>query len=408
MRAPETKVREAAGPAINTSERQKSFIRKRVEGGGSKKNSAIIREWKCAIILPIMEKIDIKNLLKGELKKELSAMGGEPYRATQIFRWLYKASVNSFDDMTDLGRSLREKLKSRFHLTKLILSDSKSSLIDGTTKYLFKLEDGNTIESVFLPEDKRATFCLSSQVGCKFGCSFCASAALGFVRNLKASEILDEVLFIRSHNEGATITNIVFMGIGEPLDNYDNVMKAIRILNDKDAFNIGARRITLSTCGIIPGIERLSGEKLQIELSVSLHAADDNVRSRLVPVNKKYCLKDLIAACKNYTKKTNRIITFEYVLIKGVNCSSADAIKLSSLLKGVKCKVNAISYNQIRAGPAPLASLGFRAGRYEAPGREDVRDFMNTLEENRIKATHRKSKGEDIDAGCGQLRISKF
>ncbi len=343
-----------------------------------------------------MNKIDIKNLSKEELKKALTDIGEEPYRAGQIFRWLYKTGVRSFDEMTDLGKSLRDKLKNKFHFTKLVLLDSKKSLIDETTKYLFKLEDNNTIESVFLPEDKRITLCLSSQVGCKFGCSFCASAPFGFVRNLKTSEILDEVLFIKSYNLSAVITNIVFMGIGEPLDNYDNVMKAIRTLNDEDAFRIGARKITVSTCGIIPAIEKLSSEKLQIELSISLHSADDKIRSKLLPVNKKYPLNDLISACKNYIKKTKRIITFEYVLIKDVNVSGEDAAKLARLLKGMICKVNTISYNQIKVKG------------YEAPSSEDVKNFVGILKRRGINVMHRKSKGEDIDAGCGQLRISKF
>ena len=355
-----------------------------------------------------MEKIDIKNLSKDELKRALSKIGEEPYRAAQIFRWLYKtgpaplapfgfrASVKTFDEMTDLGKELREKLKNNFHLTKLTLLDHKSSLIDGTIKYLFKLEDSNTIESVFLPEEKRVTLCLSSQVGCKFGCTFCASAPFGFVRNLKTSEILDEVLFIKDHNHASIITNIVFMGIGEPLDNYDNVMKAIRVLNDEDSLHIGARKITISTCGLIPGIERLGGEKLQIELSVSLHSADDKVRSRLVPINKTYRIKDLITACKDYIKKTNRLVTFEYVLIKDTNVSAEDALKLAKTLKGMICKVNTISYNQIRAKG------------YEAPSNEDVKKFINVLKRHAINVMHRKSKGEDIDAGCGQLRISKL
>lgn len=343
-----------------------------------------------------MDKIDIKNLSKGELKAELVKLGEEPYRAAQVFRWLYKEGAKSFDEMTDLSKSLREKLKSNFRMTKLALLDSKHSLIDGTTKYLFKLEDGNTIESVFLPEPKRTTLCLSSQVGCKFGCSFCASSPFGFIRNLKASEILDEVLYIKNYNRTAVITNIVFMGIGEPFDNYDNVLKAIRILNDEDAFRIGARKLTVSTCGLIPGIERLSSEKLQIELSVSLHSADDKIRSKLVPVNKAYPLKDLMNACRDYTKKTKRIITFEYVLIKDVNCSKDDALKLAGLLKGMMCKVNTISYNQIKAKG------------YEPPSGDDIRGFMRILKTKHIDAMHRKSKGEDIDAGCGQLRISKL
>ena len=354
-----------------------------------------------------MGKIDIKNISSDELIKELVRMGEKPYRATQVFRWLYKTGVKSFDEMTDLNKELREKLKESFHITKVVALDSKRSLIDGTTKYLLKLEDSHTIESVFLPEEERTTLCLSSQVGCKFGCSFCASAPFGFIRNLKASEILDEVLFIRAHNPvpvdpsglrygAGAITNIVFMGIGEPLDNYNNVIRAIRILNDEDAFKIGARKITISTCGIIPGMEKLIGEKMQIELSVSLHSPDDKIRSKLVPINKRYPLGDLIAACKDYTERTKRIITFEYILIKGVNASEGDAFKLAKLLTGLNCKVNLISYNQIR-------NKG-----YEAPGTEGVKDFFRTLKSRGINVMLRKSKGEDIDAGCGQLRISKL
>jgi 23S rRNA (adenine2503-C2)-methyltransferase len=323
-------------------------------------------------------------------------MGAEAYRSGQIFRWLYRFGAKSFDDMTDIPAALRGRLKTKFHVTHLALLDSRSSTADGTTKYLFSLEDASTIETVFLPEPKRTTICLSSQVGCKFSCSFCASAPFGFVRNLKSSEILDEVLAVQVKNPAAPVTNLVFMGIGEPLDNYDNVMRAIRIFNDKDAFNIGARKMTISTCGLIPGMKKLAAENLQVELSVSLHSADDQARSKIVPINKRYPLKDLIAACRDYTDKTHRIITFEYVMIKGVNSSKADALRLASLLRGINCKVNTISYNKIKAID------------YDEPSGHDVRVFMDALKAGGINAIHRKSKGEDIDAGCGQLRISKL
>jgi 23S rRNA (adenine2503-C2)-methyltransferase len=298
--------------------------------------------------------------------------------------------------MTDLPDDLRRKLKDKFHITRPVMLDSRRSPTDGTTKYLLKLEDGNTIETVFLPEKARGTICLSSQVGCKFSCSFCASAPFGFVRNLKASEILDEVLFVRTKNPDAAITNLVFMGIGEPFDNYDNVMRAIRIFNDKDAFNIGARRITVSTCGVLPGMKKFSDEGLQIELSVSLHCAEDAVRSKIVPVNKRYPLKELIAACREYTARTDRVITFEYILIRGVNSSRQDALKLAALLKGLKCKVNTISYNKIKALD------------YDEPSARDIRLFIDILKDKGVNVMHRKSRGEDIDAGCGQLRISKL
>jgi 23S rRNA (adenine2503-C2)-methyltransferase len=298
--------------------------------------------------------------------------------------------------MTDLPESLRHKLKSKFHITHPVMLDSRTSAADGTTKYLLKMEDASTIETVFLPEKERATICLSTQVGCKFACSFCASAPFGFVRDLKASEILDEVLFVKSVNPAVPVTNLVFMGIGEPLDNYDNVLKAVRIFNDPDAFGIGARKITISTCGIIPGIKRMEKEGLQVELSVSLHSADDGVRSKLVPVNKRYPIKELIASCREYIERTDRVITFEYILIKGANASLSDAMKLARLLRGMKCKVNTITYNKIRIK------------EYTEPSSAEARAFLKILKDNGIKATHRKSKGEDIDAGCGQLRISRL
>lgn len=343
-----------------------------------------------------MDKIDIKNLSTKELETRLGELVSEPYRARQISRWLYAAGVKHFDEMTDISASLRSLLKSKFHLTHLTALDSRRSRMDGTTKYLFKLEDGNTIETVFLPEKERATICLSSQVGCKFGCVFCASAPFGFVRNLTASEIIEEVLSVKRENPSANITNLVFMGIGEPFDNYDNVMKAVRIFNSKDGFNIGARRMTISTCGVIPGIKRLETEGLQIELSISLHSADNAVRSKLVPVNKKYPLSELIDACRHYTECTNRVITFEYVLIKGMNSSAGDASKLIKLLRGMKAKVNLICYNRIRAK------------NYEVPSETEVKAFVETLKKGGINVTRRKSKGDDIDAGCGQLRISRL
>lgn len=343
-----------------------------------------------------MNKIDIKNLSKEELKSRLKAMGFEPYRACQIFRWLYKSRVKSFDSMTDLPADLRKELKSHFHVLHLTLLDSRSSKVDETTKCLFKLEDANTIETVYLSESRRVTICLSSQVGCKFACSFCASAPFGFVRNLKSSEIIDEVLSIEHLYPDRPVSNLVFMGIGEPFDNYDNLLGAIRIFNDPDAFNIGARKITVSTCGIIPAIKRFSREGLQVELSISLHSADDDIRSRLVPINKKYPIKELVKTCRQYTEDTHRVITFEYILIKDVNSRPQDAHKLVKLLKGLKCKVNTISFNKIKA----IA--------HDEPAQKDVREFISILKNNGINTTHRKSKGEDIDAGCGQLRISKF
>ena len=343
-----------------------------------------------------MKKSPIKDLSKTELEDALEEVGSQPYRARQIFRWLYKIAVKSFDEMTDIPVPIRQALDAKFYISFHSILDLKKSLSDGTTKYLFKLDDGNTIETVLLPEKERNTACLSSQVGCKFACDFCASAPLGFMRNLSCSEILDEVIFIKDASPEINITNLVFMGIGEPLDNYDNVMRAIRIFNAKEAFNIGARKITISTCGVVPGIEKLTKEGLQIELSVSLHSANDITRSRLLPVNKRYGLKCLMEACRNYICATNRIITFEYILLKGVNSAKKDAMDLVKLLNGIKCKVNVISYNRIPRKP------------YEEPMDSDIKIFVKALKDGGINAIHRKPKGEDIDAGCGQLRISRL
>ena len=331
-----------------------------------------------------------------ELEEALRQAKGESYRAKQILRWLYRTPVQAIEEMKDLPADLRRSLDEKFRVSGLETADMRRSVMDGTTKYLFMLEDGNMIETVLLLEKARNTVCLSSQVGCKYSCAFCASAALGFIRNLTQSEILDQVISIRCANPSMNITNLVFMGIGEPFDNYDNVMRAIRIFNDKNAFNIGARKITVSTCGVVPGIEKLKKERLQIELSVSLHSADDGIRSKLLPVNSRYPLSMLMKACRDYIKETNRIVTFEYVLIKGVNSSKDDAMKLSTLLKGMKCKVNAISYNKIPGSP------------YEEPSEKEVGLFMKVLEAHKVNAMHRKPKGDDIDAGCGQLRISRM
>ncbi len=343
-----------------------------------------------------MNKISIKDLSAKELGLALKSMGGEPYRADQVFRWLYKKDVQSIEEMTDLPAGLRRPLNDKFRVSSLETADMRKSMIDGTTKYLFMLKDAGTVEAVLLPEKTRNTICLSSQVGCKYACVFCASATLGFVRNLTQSEILDQVISIKNSNRSLNITNLVFMGIGEPFDNYDNVMSSIRIFNDKSAFNIGARKITISTCGVVPGIEKLREEGLQIELSVSLHSADDGIRSKLLPVNKRYPLEMLMQACRDYIKETNRIVTFEYVLIKGVNSSKDDALKLAALLKKMKCKVNVISYNKV-----PGSS-------YDEPSEKEVGLFMKALEDKQINAIRRRPKGDDIDAGCGQLRISRM
>jgi 23S rRNA (adenine2503-C2)-methyltransferase len=264
--------------------------------------------------------------------------------------------------------------------------------VDRTEKFLFGLSDSGLIEAVSIPAEGRVTGCISSQVGCKFACSFCASGKKGFNRNLTAGEMTEEALFLKYSSSAKQLTHLVFMGTGEPLDNYDNVLKAIRIINAKHGMNIGARRITISTSGLIPQMERLAAEGLQIELSVSLHSADDKTRSMLMPVNKRYPLKDLVAACRAYRAKTGRQVTFEYILISKLNSSLADARKLGTILQGFDCKVNLI----------PLNEAGMPG--FEAPIKTEVLSFKAALIKAGIHATVRKSRGEDIEAACGQLR----
>jgi len=294
--------------------------------------------------------------------------------------------------MSDLSSGLRLKLKENFSFGSLRLINKRLSA-DGTEKFLFALTDKGSVEAVSIPTENRATGCISTQVGCKFACSFCASGLHGFKRNLSAAEILEQALFLKDGSRVRKLTHLVFMGTGEPLDNYDNLLKSIRIINSKEAFNIGARRITISTCGITPGIKRLSGEGLQIELSVSLHASDDRTRSRIMPINKRYPLESLLTACREYIKKTDRQITFEYVLIQGLNSDLQSSRELSKILKGLNCKVNLIPANFV-------AELGI-----EPPGKLEILMFRDCLLKAGIGVTLRKPRGQDIEASCGQLRL---
>jgi 23S rRNA (adenine2503-C2)-methyltransferase len=321
----------------------------------------------------IIQKKDIKNFTLNELQEEVKNLGVEKYRATQLFDLVYKKGIEDFRKMLSLPASFRDLLKENYYISKIELVKLAKSK-DQTEKYLFKLEDENLIESVL-----------------KFNCLFCESGKKGFTRNLTVSEILNQVLFVKKKMK-SNHNNIVFMGIGEPLDNYDNVVKAICILNSKDAFNIGARKITISTCGVIPAIKRLQELDWQIELSVSLHAPENKLRSYLMPVNNLYPLPDLIEVCKNYADKTDRQITFEYLLIKGVNDSLNYADKLAKLISGFNSKVNLITFN-----PAPDSLL-------QAPTASQVKYFKNKLIVKGIPTTIRKSKGDDISAACGQLK----
>ncbi|MCX5709885.1 MAG: 23S rRNA (adenine(2503)-C(2))-methyltransferase RlmN [Candidatus Omnitrophica bacterium] len=327
----------------------------------------------------------------GDLEHILISWGEQAFRAGQIFSWIYKKKAVDFSTMSDLSAGLRAKLKDNFSL--FVINPIKSvKSKDGTEKFLFALSDGDLIESVIIPTDDRVTACISTQVGCKYKCLFCASGISGFRRNLTSAEIIQQMLFLNNRKK---ITHIVFMGTGEPLDNYDAVLKSIRIINSKESLNIGARRITISTSGVAPAIRKLIGEDLQFELSVSLHSADDAVRSKLMPINKIYPLNVLITACNEYIRKTGRQITFEYVLIKNTNSDIHSCQKLVALIKDLRLvKVNLIPANIVKEC------------RIEPPGKVEIQMFRNHLSKHKIPATLRKSRGEDIEAACGQLRLS--
>jgi 23S rRNA (adenine2503-C2)-methyltransferase len=336
-------------------------------------------------------KRSIKELTLEELKGMLVSWKEPVFRAGQIFSWIYQKGAKDFAQMSNIPQGLRKRLEDNFCLCGLELAGQQESR-DGTKKFLFKLQDAKFIEAVAIPAEKRLTGCISSQAGCKFACAFCSSGALGFKRNLSCAEILDQVAYLKNSSP-AQLTHIVFMGTGEPLDNYDNVLKALRLINSPEAFNIGARRITISTCGIIPGILKLAEEGLQVELSVSLHAADDLVRNRLMPVNKIYPLRDLFAALHKYVQKTDRQVTFEYILAKGINSDLPSARKLCKIIQGLNCKVNLIPVN-----PREEAGL-------EPPSKSDILSFRDALLKSGVAVTLRRPRGQDIDAACGQLRL---
>lgn len=333
----------------------------------------------------------IHGLSRSELIEACKAMGQPAYRAGQLWAWLYVRRITEWSGMKNLPASLREALAARFDLVPVKLLE-KQGESTGTRKILVGLRDGECVEEVLIPAKDRKTVCVSSQVGCRFACAFCASGKGGYVRNLESGEILGEFLLAWGE-DGERPSNLVFMGMGEPFDNYDAVLKSIRILNDPEGINLGARHITVSTSGVIPGIDRLAGEGIQVELSVSLHAPDDALRSRLMPVNRKYPLVDLMAACGRYAAATRRIITFEYTLIRGVNDGRAQAQALAKLLKPVGGRVNLI----------PLSPVDGFEGQAPAPGAAEL--FMEILGKAGINATTRISKGGKIDAACGQLRL---
>ena len=333
---------------------------------------------------------NIKDYTLDELKEELKELGEKPFRAEQIYKWLYEARVSSFDDMTNLSLELRETLKQEYEIKEFKIL-KKQVAVDGTRKYLFDVLDGNAIETVLMEYHHGFSICVSSQIGCKMGCEFCASTGIPFARNLTSGEIIEQIMAVE-RDTNVRISNIVFMGIGEPLDNYDNVVKAIRIINHPKGLNIGARHISISTSGLVPKIYQLAEENIQCTLSISLHATTDEQRSKMMPVNNRYPIEELVQACKDYIEKTHRRISFEYALAKENNDNLEDAKRLVKLLKGMLCHVNLIPINKIENGA------------YTKSSNENIMKFRDYLNDHGIVATIRRELGSDIDAACGQLR----
>lgn len=339
-------------------------------------------------------RLNIKTFSLDELSARLSAMGLKKYRAGQIFGWLYKRLAVSFDVMTNISKEERALLADCFSIPSLNVLGAEVSA-DGTRKFLFGLEDGHTIEGVLIPDDDRLTLCISSQVGCGQGCRFCLTARGGFVRNLASYEITEQVIEVSRilKNEGKReITNIVLMGMGEPLANFDEVIKALKVITSEAGMAISARRVTLSTSGLVPELDKLGKSGLRVNLAISLNATTDEVRNRIMPVNRRWPLKELISACRRYPLEPRRRITFEYVLLKGVNDSDDDALRLVRLLHGIRCKVNLIPFNP------------FAGSLFERPDDNRIRRFQKVLLAHHLTAPVRESRGRDISAACGQLR----
>ena len=340
-----------------------------------------------------MNKIDILSLNLDEIQQFLMAHGEKKFRAKQIFEWLHARQVPSFEEMSNLSKNLRQQLETWFYISHMSLVQELISQEDGTRKYLFELEDGNIIESVYMPYHHGNSVCISSQVGCKMGCKFCASGMDGFFRNLSTAEMLQQIYRITAIT-GERISNVTVMGTGEPLDNYENLVRFIHMLTDAEGYHISGRNITVSTCGIPPMIRRLAEEKLQITLALSLHGATQEKRSQLMPIALRYPLDEVMEACEYYFTKTGRRMSYEYSLVQGVNDTNNDAKELIQLLKGRNCHVNLIPVN-------PVTEL-----HYQRPDRSASLDFKNKLEKSGINVTIRREMGTDIDGACGQLRRS--
>ena len=334
---------------------------------------------------------DIKSMDLDELKTFVKEMNEPEFRAKQLFEWMHKSLISSFDECTNLSKSFREKLKESTSLTNLKAVEIFKSKLDGTQKYLFALEDGNIIESVRMKYEHGNSVCISSQVGCRMGCKFCASTLDGLVRNLSASEMLDQIYSIQKLL-GERISNIVVMGSGEPMDNYDNIVKFVKIISSDMGLNISQRNITVSTCGIVPKIRALADEGLSITLALSLHAPNDEIRKTIMPVANKYALKDVISACDYYFKKTGRRVSYEYSLVAGVNDNIKEAMNLVKLVNGRNIHINLIPVN-------PIKERDFKQS-----DKLKIKAFRDFLEKHKVNATVRREMGRDIDGACGQLR----
>lgn len=334
--------------------------------------------------------IDLKDFLYDELEEFLVSLGEKKFRAAQIYKWLHMG-VTSYDEMTDISKKLRDKLSEVSYVSTLEIERRLVSKLDGTVKYLFRLPDGNCIESVVMRYHHGLSICISSQVGCRMGCRFCASTIGGLYRSLTAGEILNQVIFAQK-DLGERISNIVLMGIGEPLDNYENVVTFLRNVNNEKGINIGLRHITLSTCGLVPGIYNLAKEKMPITLTISLHAPNDRIRDEIMPINKKYKTDELLKACKEYQKETGRRLSFEYSLISGVNDSRENALELAKKVKPLGAHVNLIPVNTVE-------ERSFKKGT-----KTEINAFLKCLTDCGVNATIRRELGSDISASCGQLR----
>ncbi len=339
-------------------------------------------------------KTDIKSLSVQELSEEMRALGQPAFRSKQIYEWMHKKLAKGFDEMSNLPLTLRETCKERFAYTSLKPVTVQESKLDGTKKFLFELWDGNYVESVWMKYHHGNSVCISSQVGCKMGCRFCASTLDGWERNLAPSEMLEQIYAIASYT-GERVSNVVVMGTGEPLDNYDNLVRFIRLLSDEAGMNISQRNITVSTCGLVPQMRKLAEERLQITLALSLHAPTDEKRKELMPIAKKYSLKEVMDACDYYFETTGRRLSFEYALVGGVNDNAKEADELIGLIKGKNCHVNLIPVNPIKERD------------YVSTDHEKVLKFKNRLENSKITVTIRREMGRDIDGACGQLRRRK-